>query len=744
MRKGFILIGFIFFGFSVVVLAELNGQQCDSINNTNFLPPVKNPQETEVDVKADDAQLIENGISVFTGNVIVNRGGQELKADRATYNQISGDVTAQGDIQIRDSEIILHAQQAEWDLSKDSGKLLDAEYQLRKNHARGSADSVYRQGVESTRLKGASYTTCKVGDNAWLLESSNVHLDHVKNVGVARNVKIRLANVPVFYTPYLSFPLSDERKSGFLTPSLGNSDATGFELQTPYYWNIAPDKDATITPRYMSDRGLMLNSEFRYLYRRHKGKIDAGFLLNDQLKRANGRLNPNYKDDRKHFSLQHSGYFLSHWNTNIDYNYVSDDNYLEDFGSNLSLASTTHLNRQLTIAYAGNNWDFTGKLQGYQTLTNANAPYQKLPQLRLTSSFPTQFMGIRYGVKAEFVDFDHSDKVSGQRLDIEPSLSLPWSSPSAFVTPRIALRHTRYRLTDNVTTAIDKKPTRTAPVVSLDSGLFFDREMQLAKTSYLHTLEPRAFYLYIPERNQDDIPVFDSSLRTFNIGQLFAYDRFSGTDRIGDANQLSIALTSRIINQQTGRESFHITLGQIQYFQNRKVTLNNTAKETRSSSDLVAEVAASLAKEWIVRGEMQWDPDQSKTNMSAVRLQYRSDNGRILNFSHRYRRDNVSNIAGLEQLDISARLPITKQWSVVGRWYRSLKENQTLETLAGVEYDSCCWATRLVVRDYVNNTFDSNRNLAIFFQIELKGLGNFGQRADSLLENSILGYGAGL
>ncbi len=743
MRNSYLFIGVILCGFNTLVLAESNWQQCELASSSDFLPYVADPEQSALDVKANDAQLVENGISVFTGDVVVSRGGQELKADRVSYNQISGDITAQGDIQIRDSEIIINAQQAEWILSNDEGRLIDAYYRLRQNHARGRADTVYRQGTVKTLLKNASYTTCEPDDNAWLLESSSIHLDHNKNVGMARNVKVRLAGIPIFYTPYLSFPLSDERKSGFLTPSFGSSDETGVDIQAPYYWNISPEKDATFTPRYMSERGLMLNTEFRYLHARHQGKIDAGLLLNDQLRNDGDRLNPNYNDDRKHFSLRHTGYFLSNWNTAIDYNYVSDKRYLEDFGSNLSLASTTHLNRQFSVGYTGRNWGFTGRFQGYQTLTDNIKPYQRLPQLLLKGSFPDKAMGLNYDIKAEYVDFEHDDNIAGQRIDLEPAVSLPWTSIAAFVTPRIALRYTRYNLTDNLTTAMDKTPTRTAPVISLDSGLFFEREMSWGRNAYIHTLEPRAFYLYIPERNQAGLPVFDSSLRTFNMWQLFAYDRFAGADRLGDANQLSMALTSRFINQQTGREALRVSLGQIQYFRDRDVTINNTGTDTRSRSDLVAELTASLAKEWTLRGEMQWDPYENRSNMSAVRLQYRGDKGRLLNIAHRYRRDNVTNLEGLEQLDISARVPINKQWSIVGRWYRSLKEDQTLETLAGIEYNSCCWATRLLIRDYVNNAFDDDRNLAIFFQVELKGLGNLGQKTDALLERSILGYGSG-
>ncbi|MDH5592296.1 MAG: LPS assembly protein LptD, partial [Gammaproteobacteria bacterium] len=276
---------------------------------------------------------------------------------------------------------------------------------------------------------------------------------------------------------------------------------------------------------------------------------------------------------------------------------------------------------------------------------------------------------------------------------------------------------------------------------SIDSGLFLERDMTLFGGSYIQTLEPRAFYLYIPERNQADIPVFDTSLRTFSMGQLFAYNRFSGSDRVGDTNQLSLALTSRIIDQQTGRENLRVSLGQIQYFHDRKVSITNTV-ETQSDSDMVAEIAASISNEWTARGEIQWNPHGDTSNMSAMQVAYRGENGRLLNVSHRYRRDQENTENGLEQIDVSARVPFNRQWSLVGRWYKSLKDNRTLEGLAGIEYDSCCWATRLVVRDYVNDALDDDRNLAIFFQIELKGLGNFGQKAETLLERSILGYGS--
>ena len=739
--------------FSVPVFAELNEwQHCDLARGVTFLTYVAPSDNELVDVQADSAQLVGEGTSIFSGNVVVTRGGRELTAERATYNQTSGTVTARNKIRLRDSEIVLDAEQAEWSMLSDEGASIGVEYHLRQNHARGKANYVSKQAAAETHLQHASYTTCAKGDNFWDLQATTVSLDHEEAVGTAKDVLVRIKDVPVFYTPYITFPLNDERKSGFLVPSVGSSTETGFDLQTPYYWNISPGRDATIIPRYMAERGIQLNGEYRYLYESGHGEVQVGFLNSDDLRNNGDDINPFYGEDRKQFTFKHTSTFESRWSNEIDYNYVSDDAYLEDFGSNLTLASTTHLNRRFDLRYGGDNWRFTGRLQGYQTITGAQKHYQRLPQLILEGSYPDQALGLSYGLRTEYSDFDHDIRVDGQRFDIEPSVSLPLQTASTFFTPRVAVKYTQYRLDENDDTITNDSPSRTLPFVSVDSGVFFERDMTLSDTNYIQTLEPRAFYLYIPERNQGDIPIFDSSLRTFNFGQLFSHDRFSGTDRVGDANQLSLAVTSRVLDAQTGREKFRVSLGQIQYFRDRDVVLPRGTEGTRSGSDFVAEVAAEVAKNWTARGEIQWSENWDASNYSAAQVRYRSDDGKILNLSHRYRRDDESTPEGpeddeltpkgLEQVDVSGRLPLNKQWSVVGRYYRSIRDGKLLEGLAGVEYQSCCWSTRLVVRDYINDVSDEDRNLAILLQIELKGLGNFGQKTDSLLEKSILGFDA--
>lgn len=741
MRKLIIFSALTLSSLNLAAEERLSGLSCNTIGEEDFfLSPLSDDLE-RVDVKADDAQLVEKGLSVFDGNVVVTRGGRELRADHITYHRATRTVTAFGGIRFRDDQVILTGEEAEWLTVSDEGTMVNAQYRLRDIGAQGQANHIYKKGLNQTDLQGASYTTCDLTNPFWDLRATTVELDHAEAVGSAEDVVVRIKDVPVFYTPYISFPLNDERKSGFLTPSFGSSDETGFDLQTPYYWNIAPQRDLTVTPRYMSDRGLQLNGEYRYLYEKAEGSIEAGYLNSDDLRQDGDDINPHFGEDRKHFSLRRRNQFASSWSTDIDYNYVSDDDYLEDFGSNLSLSSTTHLNRRLQVNYSDEIWRFTGRLQGYQTITDATEPFKRLPQLRLTGSLPDQAFGLSYDLSTEYVEFDHDTRVDGQRFDIMPSVSLPLQNAYSFLTPKLSARHTEYRLNENGNVIDDDAPSRTLPIASVDGGLFFERPLQFSGDSYIQTLEPRAFYLYIPERNQDDIPNFDSSLRTFNFGQLFAEDRFSGSDRVGDANQLSLALTSRIIDSETGREKLRASIGQIHYFSDQDVVLPNGQVDDRHGSDMVVEVAAALAKEWTAQAELQWDPHSGgQSNLSAVQLRYRGDNGQLFNVSHRYRRDGVSTTEGLEQLDISGRLSINKQWSVVGRYYRSLRENELLEGLVGVEYESCCWATRLVVRDFINDVSDEDRNLAILFQIELKGLGNFGQKTDSLLQRSILGY----
>lgn len=735
-----------------VAAQQEQGLMCQFGYEDVFLPVTDlDPEQSPIDVKADEVQLPENGTSIFTGNVEINRPGQQLTADRATYRRATGDMTANGNVRLRDSEMIVDAEQAEWSMLNDEGRMLDAEYRIRQAHARGGATHLLRQGVTSTDLRNATYTTCPEGNDAWQLKASEVHLNHETAVGEAENVVVRLGGIPIFYTPYINFPLNDERKSGFLIPSVGMSSENGFDVLVPYYFNIAPNMDATLMPRYMAERGLMLGGQFRYLFEFGEGELGASYLNSDDQKNDGDELNPNYGEDRQLFTWQHRSYFDNRWRALVDYNYVSDDEYFSDFGTSLNVSSRTHLNRLVETGYRGDVWDFTARLQGYQSLADVSEQYKRLPQLLLQGYLPDQALGLSYEMEAEYVEFDHNDKVDGQRINFEPVVSLPMGTAGFYATPRVALNHTQYSLRNDATGNFDDNASRTVPISSFDTGLIFERDMDWGNGNYIQTLEPRAFYLHIPYRDQSDIPDFDTTLSTFNMLQLYSYDRFIGRDRIGDANQLSLGATTRIIDEQTGEEKLRFTLGQIRYFDERRVTLPGDPVQNDSDSDMVAEAMAYITEEWSAQGEIQWDPSEMQSNMSSVGLRYRGENGGIFNIFHRYRRDEPTQpntITALEQLDVSASLPINERWSMFGRWYRALDTGETLESLAGLQYDSCCWSARVAMRSYIDSYYDdtideyasSDRNNAIYFQIELKGLGAFGNQTDSLLERSIRGF----
>lgn len=746
MRKLiFIYAGFLSCLASVSQAAEPTEYVCE-VDESEFMPFVDNPEQQPTTVDSDNAQIVQQGTSVFTGNVNILRGGEAMDSNRATYNRQSGDVTAQGDVRVRDSDIIVHAEQAEYSMTADQMRMIQAEYRLREMRARGESSHVFRQGNLFTNLKNATYTTCPEGDNAWRLNADRVHLDHESAVGEAEDVVIRIKDFPVFYTPYINFPLNDERKSGFLPPSGGSSNKTGVETATPYYWNIAPNMDATITPRYMSDRGLQLNGEYRYLTENNEGLFNAGFLGSDSLREYDSdEINPNYNEDRKHFSWQHRGKLSSNWRSMVDYNYVSDRQYLEDFSSDLTVGSRSLLRRQAQLSYRGDFWNFQARAQGYQPLLDTRKPYQRLPQLTFEAMLPDQALGLTYELESEFVAFDAEDRVEGNRFDIEPAISLPMGTAAFYATPKVALKHTHYDLEpiENQRRFQRESISRTLPVLSFDTGVVFERSLKFGDSGLLQTLEPRAYYLYKPYREQDEIPLFDSAQRTFSMASLYSDNRFNGVDRIGDANQLTLGVTTRFISESTGREKLRMTLGQIQYFSNREVNRRPDVVETDDESDMIAEVVANITEEWRMAGQLQWDPDTTQSSMSALQFRYRGESDEVFNLAHRYRRadPDFRQGRGIEQLDVSASLPITEQWHFVGRYYRSLEAHRVLEGLVGLEYQSCCWAARVTARNYINR-LDDDRNLAIYFEFEFKGLGQFGKKADSMLERSITGYGS--
>lgn len=713
----------------------LDWNQCDARTPRTAQQIILSQDDTtHIEADAADLYRTENR-AVFTGNVKLDRGNDKLEADNVSYLKESNILDAEGNVYLEQPGLRVTSSKLHYDLENQQGNADQAEFRLTDPVARGTATTAEIINANQSRYTQVNYTTCQPGKNGWLIEAEEMELDQTTGVGVARNTKLRFKGVPFIYLPYASFPIDDRRKSGFLPPSIGTSENTGADISIPYYFNIAPQIDATFTPRIMSKRGLLLGGEFRYLAEKGQGTIKAELLPSD------AEQGPGENDTRGALNVKLDGTPATAWHYDIDLNYVSDKDYIDDLGTSLAATSVKHQERRGDIQYQGAGWSFLGRAQQYQTIDRLTAindrPYSRLPQLLVNLEKPDQSMGLTYHLQSEYVNFDHSSdtKVKGSRLDLQPGISLPMQRPWGFLTPKLSLRHTHYSL-ENQTTGLNDSPSRTLPTLSIDSGLYFERDANWLGNAITQTLEPRLYYLYTPKENQSDIPDFDTANLDFSFANLFRENRFSGSDKVGDANQLTTALTSRSLSSETGEELFRASIGQIFYFRDRDVQLQSSgAAVNDDSSSIVAEVATKLSKNWRMQAGLQWNPHSSNnaTEKSAFGLHYIDEKQRILNLTYRHTNGSI------EQTDLSARWPINHQFHAVGRWNYSLLHEKTMETFAGIEYDSCCWITRFIVRDYRSDA-NSEGNLALFLQLELKGLTSLGDKIDQFLERGILGY----
>ncbi len=729
--------------------------------------------DDSTDIEADSAQSPNSEQINFAGNVVISKDIQKLTSDKASYNKTSGMFHAEGNVVISEPDMVLKGDTARYQTDERKGRIDNAIYELPARPAQGVAESIRFKPGEID-LENPTYSTCPAGDQDWALSASEMELHTEEGYGEAKHAIMRFKGFPIAYTPYITFPLNDERKSGFLMPDIGFSDSNGFELATPYYFNIAPDQDATVTPRILSDRGLMLGGEYRYLSEKHSGEVYAEWLndstYNDSRTAADvalregtagigttdpeGNVKPgDIPKNRGAFSLQQRGNWGNGWSGNVDYNYVSDSYYIEDFGNNLRDKSETHLLRDGQIHYNGSLFRFMARAQGYQELQAGTHTYSRLPQLTLSAndSYTPYGVDLDAGFASEFVMFaqnwdDFQDqRVEASRLHLKPHVSMPFKNSYSFIIPKVSLDMVTYKLdsedTDPSRSANwdDDSPSRVAPIFSLDSGLFFDREFSMFDLPMQQTLEPRLFYLNVPEKDQDDIPLFDTGLSSFSFNRLFRENRFTGADRLGDANQLTAAVTTRFIDDNSGSELLTASIGQIYYFEDREVTLtydNNgdpvqSLNDTDSSSSIAAEITSRFAPSWYTSYSLLYDPHRSgKTEESRYRLQYKSDRYHLANLDYTYRAQDY------EQIELSTYWKIAPQWQALAHWYYSLsdaralqpdtRDGYTLDSKIGVEYDSCCYALRFFVGREQDGRYSEAENY-VMLQIQFKGLGSLSQ-----------------
>ncbi len=664
--------------------------------------------------------------AVLTGGVLVRRGNRLAGADSAIYDPQTQTLRLDGEVRFEDPQTQIRSDFAEFSYSTGHIEFSGADFLIGPSNGRGSADLLALDQDGTLNLNVVNYTTCPPESNDWLLEAGNIELDTTESIGTARNVKLRFKGVPILYTPFLTFPLTDARKSGVLAPTIGSSSQRGNELSIPYYWNIAENYDATLTPRYLSERGLEIGTQFRYLTERNHGIVGFDYLADDSQTNTARYL----------ATLDHQTLFNNGVRNVIDFQQVSDDQYFEDLGGSLSLSSTTHLNRSIVFDYFGENWAFYGRVQDYQILDPLigplQEPYRRLPQMLAGGAWPDRLLGLRINFDSELVNFDRDDGVTGWRLDVEPELELPLERPGWFFTPAVALKHTRYELSNTLPGETDD-PSRTLPIGSVDTGFVFERAMRNSNSNRIQTLEPRVLYVHIPYRDQDDIPVFDTIVPDLNLVQLYRKNRYLGVDRVADTDQLSIGITSRILEVDSGRELMTATIGQALYLSESGVTLPGQPVPPTDSSAYIAEVRFLLHDNLNFDVGQQWGPGDAGTSLSEARLQYRPQSNKVVNLSYRYRSQT------LEQGDVSWSWPLTQRWNFVGRYNYSFRDKELLEQFFGLEYESCCWGLRVVSRRHLS-TRDGTSDSSFGLQLVLKGMTSLGTAVDRLLDRGILGY----
>ena len=672
------------------------------------------------------AQVGDKVTASMSGGVLLRSDNKLAGAETARYDPDEKAMLLEGGVRYEDPGSQIVSDSAEFSYESGRIRFTGAEFSLGNNESRGASELLEINQDGTLRLQGVAYTTCPPGSDDWLLRGKSIELDASEGVGTARGIKLQFKGVPILYAPYLSFPIGNARKSGLLSPEVGTAGRSGNEIRLPYYFNLAPNYDATVTPRLLSNRGLQVETQFRYLTLANDGELIAAYLPDDSI------LNT----ARHQVSFRHQTMFRNGWRNRIDYRNVSDSQYYEDLGGSLSVSSITHLNRSVRFDYFGDNFYVLGQAQEYQTIDDAilpvDQPYRRLPQLLGSGSWT---MGLlRFNLDGEFVNFDRDVGVTGWRVNAMPEIEVPFRRPGWFVNPAVALDHTRYELND-AAPGVETDPTRTLPIVSLDTGLVLERSMSSA--TRLQTLEPRLLYVNVPYRDQSDLPVFDTITPDINLVQLYRKNRFLGVDRIGDTEQLSFGVTSRIFDVSSGRELMTATIGQTRYFGDRNVTLPGQAASTLERSDYIAQLRVLLLKHVNFDVGHQWGTGASGTTRSEARLQYRPASNKILNLSYRYRR------ASLEQGDLSWSWPVRSQWNFVGRYNFSFRDDEVLEQFFGLEYESCCWGLRLVSRRHIS-TRDGTRDSSFGLQLVLKGMTSVGTAADKLLERGILGYSADL
>jgi LPS-assembly protein len=719
---------------AVACLYSLAGHAEDSVDSRaerNFtpVPPSRTDKEGPVYIDADQMDGVSQKNIKARGSVHMRKQDLAVDADAVEYTDADTTAIATGNVTVDRAGDRATGPYLRLNVQTEEGYMETPEFYFakkldRRRAARGSAARLQFEGPNKERLFDTQYTTCSPGNDDWFLRTKELELDRVTQIGTASHATIIFKDVPILYLPFLDFPLNNKRKSGFLAPSFGSTGNNGLVVETPYYWNIAPNYDATITPRLLTKRGLQLNNEFRYLERNYLGQIDAEYLAGDRLTNS----------DRYFGRLQHRQTLLPDLKLALDLQKASDDNYFRDLSTRIASTSQTYLPRDALLSYSfGTYWAASAHYLQYQVLQDPlnpiGTPYTFGPQVQLDGN-RANYYGFDLGLHTEWTNFVHPTLVNAERLIAYPTVSFPMTRSFGYVTPKIGYHSTHYEFGTNNTTDLPAI-NRNLPIASVDSGLFLDRSVNFGNTAYTQTLEPRVLYVKTPFRDQSQIPNFSTSELDFGFAQIFSDNLFIGGDRIADMNNITVGATSRLIDAESGIERIRTTLAQRFFFTPQRVTLSGSPQDDKRSDVLVG-LSGQITDRWSLDSAIQYNGDLGRTERYLVAARYRPGPAQILNLGYRFTRDS------LHQVDISTQWPLGANWQALARMNYSLQDRRLLEGLVGLEYTRDCWAVRMVAHRFP--TAEQRYTNSFFIQLELTGLSALGINPLETLKQNIPGY----
>jgi len=727
------------------------------------------PEQASLLVNANTTETLADNVALLDGDVQISQGYRQIRSNSARLDQTNRTVVLEGNVQFREPGLLLLGKNAEIDIDSKEVQVEDATYVLHEASVRGKAEKLRRTKDGVITISDATYSTCEPGDTTWQMTTSEIAIDQASGFATVKNARLKVKDIPVFYFPWIKFPVNDQRSSGLLFPILHVDSSNGLDYAQPIYWNLAENYDATITPRLVQERGMGLELELRHLSRFTETEISAAFLGDDKGGKDENDIDigtglpEHLGDDRYLMGLSHLGGIGKSWSTFLDINKVSDNDYLGDLG-NLSQESNSLINlrRVAGATYKTEHWDYLVEARDNQIIVDGlEEQYSVLPKIDINGYYRfDNSLVVDLNNQSALFDHDNRDFVTGirNRLDYGISWDKRWTW--GYLRPQLRVKHLSYELDSEGTSLGDQSPSVTVPVSSLDSGVFFERDTTWL-TGYTQTFEPRLYYLKATFKDQSDFPDFDTREFTPSYDRLFRDERFNGGDRISDEERLTIALTTRYIDKKSGQERFTASIAQSINYIDRQVTLSATPSEqelaelSRSQSPLALKLSGRMNVNWRFTSDIIYDTHDNELEKSSISLRYNDRQNRLFNATYRSTKrdprlfDGISLAQDIRQADISGFVPLAGNFNLVGRWNYDYTNSRALDIFAGFEYNSCCWRASLVARRWLDRRDEVLRpeedltlSNGIFFQIQFKGLAGSGSRVDSMLNNGIYGYGS--